>query len=223
VLHRDSLGSEQMIRPGQLNPMTAGRGISHAEESPAEHDPQLHGVQLWVALPEASRLAEPAFEHHAELPGTGVNGLAITVFLGSLAGAESPARTFSGIVGAQIAAARDTSGTIPLQPGHEHVIFVAAGSAIVAETVLRPGQLLYLSAGRDQVPVAAAEGSRLFLLGGVPLGESLLMWWNFVARTPEEIAAAVADWRAGRFGTVGGYAGEPMPAPPLEAARLRRP
>src|SRR6202046_2505045 len=98
VLHRDSLGSEQMIRPGQLNLMTAGRGIAHAEESPAEHDPQLHGVQLWVALPEASRRTSAAFEHHAQLPQTGINGLTITVFLGSLAGAESPARTLSAIV-----------------------------------------------------------------------------------------------------------------------------
>src|SRR6202046_2799070 len=98
VLHRDSLGGEQMIRPGQLNLMTAGRGIAHAEESPVEHDPQLHGVQLWVALPEASRRTSAAFEHHAQLPQTGINGLTITVFLGSLAGAESPARTLSAIV-----------------------------------------------------------------------------------------------------------------------------
>src|SRR6202451_1373871 len=87
VLHRDSLGSEQMIRPGQLNLMTAGRGIAHAEQSPAEHDPRLHGVQLWVALPESSRLTGAAFEHHPQLPETRINGLAITVFMGSLAGA----------------------------------------------------------------------------------------------------------------------------------------
>jgi redox-sensitive bicupin YhaK (pirin superfamily) len=222
VLHRDSLGSEQMIRPGQLNLMTAGRGIAHAEESPAGHDPQLHGVQLWVALPEASRLADAAFEHHAQLPETSINGLVITVFIGSLAGAESPARTFSEIVGAQIVAYRDASAGIPLAAGHEHVIFVAAGSANVEGTVLRPGQLLYLATGREQALVAASAGSRLFLLGGVPLGESLVMWWNFVARTPEEIAAAVADWRDGRFGTVGGYVGDPMPAPPLDGVRLRR-
>src|ERR1700735_4381267 len=98
VLHRDSLGGEQMIRPGQLNLMTAGRGIAHSEESPVEHDPLLHGVQLWVALPDASRRTSAAFEHHAQLPQTGINGLTITVFLGSLAGAESPARTLSAIV-----------------------------------------------------------------------------------------------------------------------------
>ncbi len=99
VLHRDSLGTEQVIRPGQLNLMTAGRGIAHAEESPVEHDPSLHGVQLWVALPEASRQAEPRFEHHAELPFIASNDLTISVFLGALAGAARrprPSPTLSG-------------------------------------------------------------------------------------------------------------------------------
>ena len=222
VLHRDSLGSEQMIRPGQLNLMTAGRGIAHAEESPAEHDPSLHGVQLWVALPDASRHAEPAFSHHAELPSVGLGGFEATVLVGSLGGARSPALTFSEIVGAELAAVRDASGRIPLAAAHEHVIFVATGSAGVEGTMLRPGQLLYLAAGRDQAGVSAPAGSRLFLLGGVPLGERLLMWWNFVARTPEEITAAVAGWREGRFGTVADYDGEPLPAPPLDAVRLSR-
>jgi len=223
VLHRDSLGSEQMIRPGQLNLMTAGRGIAHAEESPAEHDPTLHGVQLWVALPDASRHTEPTFSHHAELPSVGLDGLAVTVFVGSLGGARSPAPTFSEIVGAEIAASRDSSARIPVTAAHEHVIFVASGSAEVAGTALRPGQLLYLPAGRDQVRVLAPAGSRLLLLGGVPLGERLLMWWNFVARTPEEIEAAAADWREGRFAAVADYDGDPLPAPPLDAVRLRRP
>jgi quercetin 2,3-dioxygenase len=223
VLHRDSLGSEQMIRPGQLNLMTAGRGIAHSEESPAEHDPSLHGVQLWVALPDASRHTEPVFAHHAELPSAGIGGFTLTVFVGSLGGAQSPAQMFSEIVGAELAAARDASGSISLAASHEHVIFVAAGLARVdgagEGTVLRPGQLLYLDPGREQVGVSAAAGSRLFLLGGVPLGEQLLMWWNLVARTPEEIKAAVADWREGRFGPVAGYDGEPLPAPPLVAFR----
>jgi len=141
------------------------------------------------------------------------------VFAGSLGGARSPARMFSEIVGAELAAHRDASGSIPLAASHEHVVFAATGSAQVAGTVLRPGQLLYLDPGREQADVSAAAGSRLFLLGGVPLGEQLVMWWNLVARTPEEIKAAVADWREGRFGTVPGYDGEPLPAPPLVAFR----
>jgi len=222
VLHRDSLGSEQMIRPGQLNLMTAGRGIAHAEESPAEHDPTLHGVQLWVALPEVSRRTEPAFAHYPELPGAGIGGFEATVFLGSLGGAESPALTFSDIVGAELTAASDASGRIPLAPAHEHVIFVAAGAADVEGTALRPGQLLYLATGREQAGLSAPAGSRVFLLGGVPLGEQLLMWWNFVARTPEEIKAAAAAWREGRFGPVADYDGEPLAAPPLDPVRLVR-
>ncbi len=226
VLHRDSLGSEQLITPGQLNLMTSGRGIAHAEESPAEHDPTLHGVQLWVALPDASRQTEPAFEHHAALPESGLGGFRITVLVGDLAGAgaSSPATTFSPIVGAQLSAAeRPASCLLPLRPDYEHVIFVAAGEAGVDGVRLRPGQLLYIPTGRHETAVAAPADSTLILLGGVPLGEPLLMWWNFVARTPEEIVAATAAWRAGEFGPVGGYQGDPMPAPPLDAARLRRP
>jgi len=225
VLHRDSLGSEQMIRPGQLNLMTAGRGIAHAEESPAAHDPLLHGVQLWVALPDASRLTEPDFEHHAELPVTRVGGLAITVLLGSLAGApalRSPATTFSGIVGAELAAATDVRERIALEPTFEHVVFVTSGAASVAGTELAPGSLLYLPPGRDILTVMASPGTAAMLLGGVPLGERLLMWWNFVARTPQEIAAAVAGWRQGMFGEVGGYAGPPLAPPSLDTARLAR-
>jgi quercetin 2,3-dioxygenase len=222
VLHRDSLGSEQMIRPGQLNLMTAGRGIAHSEESPAEHDPLLHGVQLWVALPDKSRLAEPAFEHHGDLPVTGAGGLAITVLIGSLAGLRSPATTFSDLVGAELAAISDASELIALTPSFEHVVFVTTGAATVAGTELAPGSMLYLPQGRDRLPVAAAEGTVAMLLGGVPLGEQLLMWWNFVARTPEEIAAAVAGWQRGMFGEVGGFAGPPLAPPPLDVGRLAR-
>jgi hypothetical protein len=224
VLHRDSLGSEQLIRPGQLNLMTSGRGIAHAEESPAEHDPILHGVQLWVALPDASRRVEPAFEHHASLPTEGHGGFQISVLVGELVGARSPATAFSPIVGAQLSAAgRPASCVLPLRPDFEHVIFVATGEAGVDGVRLRPGQLLYVPTGRHETSIAAPTDTTLLLLGGVPLGEKLLMWWNFVARTPEEIESATAEWRAGAFGPVGGYQGDPLPAPPLDAARLRRP
>ena len=224
VLHRDSLGSEQLIKPGQLNLMTSGRGIAHAEESPADHDLTLHGVQLWVALPDASRHVEPAFEHHAQLPQAGLGGFTISVLVGELAGASSPALAFSPIVGAQLsAAAAPASCLLPLRPDYEHVLFVATGTADVEGAPLQPGQLLYLPAGRHEVSVATPADTTLILLGGEPLGEPLLMWWNFVARTPEEIGAAAAAWRAGEFGPVGGYQGDPMPVPPLDPARLRRP
>ncbi|HTZ25808.1 MAG TPA: pirin-like C-terminal cupin domain-containing protein, partial [Streptosporangiaceae bacterium] len=143
----------------------------------------------------------------------GIGGFEVTILVGSLGGARSPARMFSEIVGAEFAAGRDALGSIPLAAAHEHVIFVAAGAAEVAGTVLRSGQLIYLNTGRDQVTVSAPAGSRLLLLGGVPLGERLLMWWNLVARTPDEIATAAADWRAGRFAPVADYDGPPLAAP----------
>jgi len=168
VLHRDSLGSEQMIRPGQLNLMTAGRGIAHAEESPAEHDPQLHGVQLWVALPDASRLTEPRFEHHADLPFTSADGFTITVFMGSLTGTSSQATTFSRLVGAQFSARRDVRTNVALNPEFEHVVFVVDGAASVGTAELRPGSLLYLPVGHEMVPMAALADSSFLLPGGVP-------------------------------------------------------
>ncbi len=229
VLHRDSLGSEQMIRPGQLNLMTAGHGIAHSEESPHEHDPWLHGVQLWLALPGADRDRAPGFEHHPQLPTMGFGGLRATVFAGVLAGTASPARVFSPMVGAELAADGGGRGAIPLDPGHEHVVFLADGSAAVRDpagsdgALLAVGSLLYLASGRDSVTVEAGVGSRLLLLGGEPLGERLLMWWNFVGRTPQDIVTAAADWReGGRFGTVTGYRGEPLQAPPLDTVRLTR-
>jgi quercetin 2,3-dioxygenase len=223
VLHRDSLGSEQMIRPGQLNLMTAGRGVAHSEESPADHDPGLHGVQLWLALPGADREAAPAFEHHAQLPVLGLGGAEVTVFAGSLAGVTSPARTYSPLVGAEIHAVREGSVTVPLIPGHEHVIFAARGTAGFNGTSLAPGALLYLETGRDSLTLMAPAGARLFLLGGEPLGETLLMWWNFVGRAPDDIIEATQAWAAGeRFGEVRGYRGAPLPAPPLDPVRLAR-
>ena len=148
VLHRDSLGSEQMIRPGQLNLMTAGRGIAHSEESPAEHDPQLHGVQLWVALPEASRQAEPGFEHHAELPSAGLAGFEVTVFVGELAGLRSRRpRSSPTSSGPSCGRPGTPRGQLPLRPAHEHVIFVVTGRPGSTAPSCTPGRLLYLGPG----------------------------------------------------------------------------
>ncbi len=117
----------------------------------------------------------------------------------------------------------DARGTIPLTPSHEHVIFAAFGTALAGGTELAPGSLLYLPSERESVAITARGGTRLFLLGGEPLGETLLMWWNFVGRTPDDIADAARDWARGqRFGAVPGYRGAPMPAPPLDQVRLTR-
>jgi hypothetical protein len=222
VLHRDSLGTTQLIRPGQLNLMTAGRGIAHSEESPGDHPPVLHGVQLWTALPARSAGVEPAFEHLPELPTAQTDGMRVTVLMGELLGARSPARTYSDLVGADLEIPAATDEDLPLRPDFEYGAVVVAGEAAVDGAGLRPGQLLYLGTGRGQMTVRTAGPARLLLLGGEPFGEPLILWWNFVARTNDEIVQARADWEAGdRFGVVSGFPGPPLKAPPPPPGRLR--
>src|SRR4051794_40489725 len=202
VLHRDSLGRVQEIRPGRLNLMTAGRGISHSEETPAVHSGVLEGVQLWVALPDTDRNGAPAFTHHADLPVVTGPGFRATVLMGELDGAVSPARTFSPLVGAEVTLTGET-GSLPLRPDWEYAVLALDGAATVDGVPLKPGPLLYLSPGRPVLRFAASPPARIMLLGGEPFAEKLVMWWNFVGRTHEEIAAAREDWESGtRFGQV---------------------
>jgi len=222
ILHRDSLGSLQTIVPGQLNLMTAGHGIAHSEESPADHPPVMHGLQLWVAMPDHARHTGPSFDHHAAVPVVTVADLTITVVVGTFAGRRSPATVHSPLVGAELLAAGEAPARLTLHPEFEYAVLVMAGSAEVAGVALPPGSLLYLGRGRSDLDVRAPAGSRLFLLGGEPFAEPLVMWWNFVGRSHEEIATARADWMEGRrFGTVSGYAGEPLPAPAMPTTRLK--
>lgn len=226
VLHRDSLGSLQLIRPGGLNLMTAGRGISHSEESaasPTDRSPALHGVQLWVALPGSDRGVEPRFEHHADLPVLDRDGAAATVFLGELGGVASPAIVHSPLVGAEVVLSPGADARLPLRPEWEHAVLVLSGEADVDGEPLGRGPLLYLGCGRTALPLRAGEPARVLLLGGEPFEERIVMWWNFVGRDHDEVVAARADWAAGasRFGTVRGYAGDPLPAPALPSVRLR--
>ncbi len=211
VLHRDSLGSEQLIVPGQLNLMTAGHGISHAEHSPAERSAVLHGVQLWVALPAADREVDAHFEHHADLPRSERDGLEIIVLIGQLAGLVSPARAYTPIVGAQLSAAAGTKAAITLDPGFEHALLD-----------LDDGMVLeYLGSGRDRLELNAEKDSRWLLLGGAPFEEEIVMWWNFVGRNHDDIVAMREQWMAGsRFGKVTSAGGEPLPAPPMPATTL---
>ncbi|AGL18457.1 hypothetical protein L083_4947 [Actinoplanes sp. N902-109] len=227
VLHRDSLGSLREIRPGQLNIMTAGSGISHSEETPAGHTAVLQGVQLWVALPEPARHLAPAFAHHPELPVVTDGGLTTTVLVGTLAGATSPATCHTPLVGAQIALAPGTDQSLPVRPEFEYAALVLDGAATVAGTPLKPGPLLYLGTGRSHLPLTADDATRILLLGGEPFDEEIVMWWNFVARSHEEVAAARAAWEAaatgggeGEFGEVHGYAGPRIPAPPMPITKL---
>jgi quercetin 2,3-dioxygenase len=204
VLHTDSLGSEQPIRPGQLNLMTAGRGVAHAESARAGTG-GLHGVQLWIAQPADTRDGPPGFAHHAELPQVEVGALRATVLVGDLGGATSPATTDTPLLGVDVEVG-PVRGHLPLDPDHEHAMVVLSGALEVDGTVVEPGVLAHLGTGRDELGLAAAgtEPARGLLIGGQPLGERLLMWWNFVARTRGEVNEARDDWEAGheRYGRI---------------------
>lgn len=191
VLHTDSLGSEQLIRPGQLNLMTAGRGVAHAES--AQPGTGSHGIQLWVAQPESSRNGPAAFEHHAELPIVELDAALATVLVGELGGTRSPARQDTPLVGADVAVAPGTA-VVPLVAGWEHALIVSDGVVDVDGEAVKPGQLAYLGTGREEVGIRAADAARLLLVGGQPFGEDIVMWWNFVGRTREEMVAARVDW-----------------------------
>ncbi|MFF5296668.1 pirin family protein [Paractinoplanes globisporus] len=222
VLHRDSLGNLQEIRPGQLNLMTAGRGISHAEETPGTHSPVLHGVQLWVALPHADRDMPPAFAHHSDLPVVAFGDVTATVLMGTLADATSPARTHTPLVGAELTLAAGASATVPLKSDFEYAVLALDGAATVDDATLKPGPLLYLGSGRPSLRLATSSPSKVLLLGGEPFSERLVMWWNFVAREHDEIVQMRLDWESHtpRFGEVHGYDGPPMPAPAMPLTRL---
>jgi len=225
VLHKDSLGCEETARPGTLNLMTSGRGIAHSEETPHAHSGRLEGVQLWVALPDSDRRAAPSFEHHPELPVVEAPGLRAIVILGSLGGRRSPGRAFSPIVGADLAVEPGATSTLPLETAFEHAVYPLRGAGCVGPAPLEPATLTYLGTGRSELELRAEAGGplRLLLLGGAPFGETVLMWWNFVARTAEEIREAREDWQADRrFGEVKAYDGPRLDAPPFVARPAAR-
>ncbi|MEU6990970.1 pirin family protein [Streptomyces sp. NPDC046465] len=222
VLHRDSTGSLQTIRPRELGLMTSGRAISHSEESPKPHARFLHGAQLWVALPDAHRHTDPKFEHHAELPTVTAPGVEATVLLGDLDGSRSPGSTYSPIVGADLTLTSGTEARLPLDPDFEYGVLSMSGEVHVDGVPVLPGSMLYLGCGRTELPLRADSDAGLMLLGGEPFDEELIMWWNFVGRTQEEIEQARADWMTGsRFGEVKGYDGTPLPAPELPDLPLK--
>ncbi|HET6772357.1 MAG TPA: pirin family protein [Acidimicrobiales bacterium] len=216
VLHRDSLGSEQLIRPGQLNLMTAGHGVAHAEETLPGFSGGLHGIQLWVAQPEATRHGAAAFEHHAELPSLALGPSVATVLVGELGGARSPARADTPLVGAELTTTGGPT-VVPLAAGFEHALVMLDGTVAVGGETFGPGVLAYLGEGRDELRIEAPGPARALLLGGEPLAEQIVMGWNFVGRSHDEVERAGTDWNAGaeRFGTVASA----LPRIPAPAAR----
>lgn len=224
VVHRDSLGNEQLITPGQVNLMTAGSGISHSEDSaaPQGERARLHAVQLWIALPDAHRHRAPSFRNHADLPLIESGGFSVRVLAGSALGHSSPAEVFSPLVGLDLTAADAARLALPVNASYEHAALVLEGEATVAAEQLAPGTLLYIGTGRDSINVSCRGSARLVVIGGVPFHEDILLWWNFVARTPEEIEQATRDWVAGkRFGSVLGSPSVPLIAPNPAGLKLR--
>lgn len=252
VHHRDSLGSDVVVTRGELNLMTSGAGISHSEYSVGEHPIPLDALQLWIALPDSRRHGSAAFEQHTDLPtvalaapddmseGRAAGGTA-TVVMGQLADTISPASAFTPLVGAEVVVDAGSAVRIPLRRDWEYAlvgvfstaqVYAASGTdasrseSTIESMPLGPHELLYLGLTRDHVDVSATDGPSgpvtLFLIGGEPFESDLVMWWNFVGRSHDEIVAARDAWEAGsaRFGHVIDHGNERVPAPPLPGVRL---
>lgn len=224
VEHRDSSGAHRLVLPGELNLMTGGHGICHSEVS-TSRSRTLHGVQLWVALPDADRHAPGDLQHYVPEP-VRLDGATARVFLGSLAGETAPVPTFTPLLGAELMLEPHATVSLPVDRGFEHGVLVDQGDVTVSGTTVAPASLGYLAPGRSTVELRNGSGTaRVLLLGGPPFGEQIVMWWNFVGRSHQEIVEFRDEWQAesARFGRVDGYTGTPrrLPAPELPNAVLK--
>jgi redox-sensitive bicupin YhaK (pirin superfamily) len=217
IFHRDSLGSAQAIRPGDVNWMTAGSGIAHSERTEPEMQQSgftMHGVQTWVALPKEHEETAPSFEHvpAAELPAWQEGGASLRLIVGTYAGRTASTTHFSPIfyVGVEMAAA----AKITVSPEHaERGVYVAEGTVMIGDRQLAVGDLAVLAIGQPVDVLAGADGAKLMLLGGAPMDGPRHIWWNFVSSSTERIEKAKADWKGGRFGKVPGDDKEFIPLP----------
>jgi redox-sensitive bicupin YhaK (pirin superfamily) len=222
ILHDDSLGCEATTRPGGVSVMTAGSGIAHSEQTPRVNSHRLDGVQLWVALPNETRNSVPSFSAIEEVPLITAPGGQARVFAGSAMGATSEAPHHSPILGLDIELWPNGSFEVPLIPGWEHAALVLRGEVAIDKAELAPQQLHYLGTQRQSAELTSRAGGRLLILGGPPFPEKILMWWNFVARTPDELIAAREDWIAHRrFPEVKAYWGPRLEAPSMAGFRPR--
>ena len=223
VEHRDSGGAHALVRPGELNLMTAGAGICHSEVSIGSGI--LHGAQLWVALPDSARDTGRDFAHYAPDP-VALPGAVARVFLGELAGSRSPVHTFTPLLGAQVDLDGSCELEIDVDPAFEHGVLCDVGAVEMGGTALAVADLGYQSPGHSIMRLCNVgdQPARVLLLGGTPFTEQLVMWWNFVGRSHDEIVGYRQLWedRDDRFGDVDGYQGSVnrLPAPPLPTTRL---
>ena len=215
IMHRDSLGTVQPIRAGEVNWMTAGRGITHSErfEKGRLQGDRLHGVQAWVALPEADEETSPSFSHHRmdDLPFYEANGLFARLVAGRAFGAEAAVPAHSPMFYVHWALKPGAVAAIP-DEHPERAAYVATGSVKIEGEVLGPGRMAVLAPG-GRVAVRALEPSTVMLLGGDPIGERFVEW-NFVSSSRERIEEAKADWRAGRMKLPDADDAEFIPLPP---------
>lgn len=223
IEHRDSHGVHALVRPGELNVMTGGLGICHSEVSTA-NTTTLHGVQLWIALPESARNAPRDFHHHTP-PEITFDGGTGRVFLGSLLGETSPVPTHTPLLGAELTLQPRARIELTVDPSFEHGFLVDAGTLTLDGADVERGDLGYLGTGLRRIEmIGGPRPTRVVVLGGAPFGEEIVMWWNFVARTHDEIVGAREQWqaRSERFGRVEGYLGQPrrLPAPALPNAHI---
>lgn len=225
IEHRDSAGFQAVVRPGEVNLMTAGRGISHSEYSTAGTT-VLHGVQLWLALPDEHRHTAPTFEHYAPEIVDG-DGWQAQVFLGSLLGSTSPVTTFSPLLGAEMRLSAGTRLRVRVDPTFEHGLLIDHGQLLVNDEKVSANELGFLEPGLEDVILEATEDVLLLLLGGPPFGEQIVMWWNFIGRDHDEVAAYREHWqrvveglRDDRFSLPRGDLMPPIPAPNLPNARM---
>ncbi|MEA1834732.1 pirin family protein [Methylobacterium durans] len=215
IMHRDSLGTELPIRPGALNWMTAGRGITHSERTGSEFrrtGSKLFGIQSWVALSARDEETAPSFEHYeaSALPILAGEGKTVRLIAGEAFGARSPVRTSSPMVYADVML--KAGAVLPLDPTYdERAIYTVAGAIEIAGDGFGPGQLLVFRPG-DRISVRATQDARFMVLGGEPMDGPRHLWWNFVSSRPERIEQAKEDWRQARFDSVPGDA-EFIPLP----------
>lgn len=217
MYHSDSLGTEnQLIRPRQVNLMTAGYGISHTEVAP-ETETQMHAAQLWIALPDDKVNMAPAFENYPDLPVVQEQGLEVTVLVGDYLDTHSPVKVHTELLGVDLYAAETTRARLPLNAAFEYGFMALEGSASINGHELTQDNMVVIEPGLECVEVEIQAGSRVLLLGGEPFETPILLWWNFVARTQAEIELAREQWIAGheRFGHIANYSGERLKAPEL--------
>ncbi|MGO0575535.1 pirin family protein [Ornithinimicrobium panacihumi] len=235
IEHRDSTGVKALVRPGELNLMTAGHGVCHSEVSVREEGAPavLHGVQLWTCLPLEHADTAARFDHFAPEP-VEVDGARVSVFLGDLGLPDgsrpaSPVETFSPLLGAEIVLAAGARLSLEVDPTHEHGVLLDDGAVAVDGEAVERGHLLHVPPGREGLTLEAGQdGARLMLIGGPPFGEQIVMWWNFIGRSHDDIVRAREQWQAelghdadGRFGAFDYPGGESLPAPALPHVTLR--